>query len=163
MPVIAFAKLSVVSVLRKCALNQKDRLLLYMFEWFLAAWVIASEFVRAFPCAFPAPWDYVHLSCMDSKLLAYIFKTTLTLEQQAWVLCFELVNILTEFMLIIIPALNISRMPTTWEKKLVAISFFSARILYVVGTRVEIPANNLLVSYLPRLLELCTGSGAYFQ
>jgi hypothetical protein len=112
----------------------------------------------------------VYLSCAvglrpsvlygQSKLLAYIFKTTLTLEQQAWVLCFELVNILTEFMLIIIPALNISRMPTTWEKKLVAISFFSARILYVVGTRVEIPANNLLVSYLPRLLELCTGSGA---
>jgi len=79
MPVLGFAKLSVVSLLRKFALAKRDRLLLYLFEWFLAGWAISSVFVFAFECGLPEPWNYLTGKCIDRvrPLAEYRRKSTL--------------------------------------------------------------------------------------
>ena len=65
MAVYGFAKLSVVSLLRRFTLGKRDRLLLYCFEWFLAFWTICAEAVWCFECHLPRPWDYLHESCIN--------------------------------------------------------------------------------------------------
>ena len=69
-------------------------------------------------------------------------------KKQAWVVYFELINILTDLALIILPTLNISRIQTSWDKKLMAIAFFSARIVYVLQTTSgKKTANNRSASF----------------
>jgi hypothetical protein len=132
MPAIAAAKLSVVSVLRKCALNKKDRLLLYLFEWVLAAWITASEIVKICGCSLAVPWLHLNVPCINrvGHLQSYAPSHTDS-RQSAWVIFFMSFNCGTELWLITIPTLNILRLPTTWDKKLLAICLFGSRIVYV--------------------------------
>lgn len=81
---------------------------------FTCLWMLSCFFVIGFQCNLPHPWHFIDGHCIDITGF--------------WTYA-NIVNILTDLGLVILPLLILSNLQVTRKRKIIIISCFSARVL----------------------------------
>jgi len=90
---------------------------------FTCLWMVSCFFAIGFQCQLPNPWQFVEGNCIDiTGFWTYSY----------------LINILTDLALVAIPWLILSKLQVKVGRKIIIIGCFSARLLVVVVTIVQI-------------------------
>ncbi|KAL2037448.1 hypothetical protein N7G274_009728 [Stereocaulon virgatum] len=116
---LCFAKLSVPASLLTISPVKTHRQAIFILGTFVIAWTIISEFLLAFKCGIPQPWNYMTRACLDRQSLAL------------WIGIF---NILTDTGLIILPISIIAPLRMPVNKRLTIGALFSARVTVIAAT-----------------------------
>jgi len=122
--VLALAKISVLQLLRRLAVIKLHQRIANGTMVVVMAWTIPSWFALAFRCGIPNPWDSKSGHCMD------IF---------AFWAAIAPVDILTEIVIVSLPALMMRPAQVAISKKMVVIVAFIFRIFVIIPTIVRLP------------------------
>ncbi|KAH7359538.1 hypothetical protein BKA66DRAFT_500717 [Pyrenochaeta sp. MPI-SDFR-AT-0127] len=121
---LAFAKLSIISLLMILTAANLHRNLGLGLTGFIALWGIVSAFVTAFQCGTVEPWRFFkpNSNCLD---LASFWRGM------------GVINILTDLALILFPVHVIVTLQMSLSKKITILTFFGARFLDIIATAVQ--------------------------
>ncbi|KAF2726798.1 hypothetical protein EJ04DRAFT_452641 [Polyplosphaeria fusca] len=121
---LAFAKLSIISLMLMLTASPMHRKLGVAFTAFIAVWGVASEFAAAFQCGANKPWDSgPERNCFDLP---------------AFWRGMGVINMMTDLALVLFPVHIIVRLNMRTAKKLPILVFFGARFLDIIATGVQI-------------------------
>ncbi|KAL6710958.1 hypothetical protein ACN47E_006833 [Coniothyrium glycines] len=121
---LAFAKLSIISLLMILTASNLHRNLGIGLTGFIALWGIVSEFVTAFQCGAKEPWRFIGIEgqCIDTTSF--------------W-RGMGVINMLTDLALIMFPVHVIITLQMTMGKKVTILVFFGTRSLDIVASAVQ--------------------------
>lgn len=101
---------------------------------FIVFWGLASELAAAFQCSTPNVWKVEGNTCFDIvrnlTLIISRLELTILLKITFWE-CFAILNIFTDLVIIIWPAIVIGKVRTDWHRRIIIIVCFACRFLYV--------------------------------
>jgi hypothetical protein len=87
-------------------------------EAVVGVWGITALLVNFFQCQPPTPWLYGdNDKCINLKAFWTYYSTA---------------NVITDIIIVIIMAENVVKIQTSWSKKILVMSVFGSRILYVL-------------------------------
>lgn len=113
---LLFCKLSGTMSLRIMA-QKNQKWLIIICEAIVSIWGVTALLVNFFQCAPPQPWLYANNDkCIDLKAFWTYYSTA---------------NIVTDLVIVVIMAENVIKIQTSWSKKILVMSVFGSRILYV--------------------------------
>ncbi|KAL1623427.1 hypothetical protein SLS54_004416 [Diplodia seriata] len=116
--VIATAKISMTIFFRRLAVKKIHHRITWALAVIIALWALSSEFVVAFQCPMPHPWDptaYPAGSCLPEKIWLYV----------------TVVDCLTEALIMALPFWIIWNVRIPRRKKWLIQTLFAFRIVYV--------------------------------
>ncbi|CAO2652760.1 Nn.00g021710.m01.CDS01 [Neocucurbitaria sp. VM-36] len=121
---LAFAKLSIISLLMILTASDLHRNLGIGLTGFIALWGIASEFVTAFQCGTVEPWRFLgpEVQCLD---LTSFWRGM------------GVINMLTDLALILFPVHVIVTLQMSMGKKITILTFFGARSIDIIASAVQ--------------------------
>lgn len=113
---LLFCKLSGTMSLRIMA-PKNQKWIIIICEAIVGVWGVTALFVNFFQCKPPAPWMYDdNDNCINFTAFWTYYSTA---------------NIITDFIIVIIMVENVVKIQTSWSKKILVMSVFGSRILYV--------------------------------
>ncbi|KAF1946912.1 hypothetical protein EJ02DRAFT_418256 [Clathrospora elynae] len=121
---LAFAKLSIISLLMILTASKFHRNLGIALTCFIGLWGVVSEFVSAFQCGTVEPWRYIGVEGRCFNMASF------------W-RGMGVINILTDLTLILFPVHVIVTLQMSMSKKITILTFFGARSLDIVATSVQ--------------------------
>ncbi|KAF2475868.1 uncharacterized protein BDR25DRAFT_212428 [Lindgomyces ingoldianus] len=135
---LAFAKLSIISLLMILIASELHRRLGIFLSTFIAVWGIVSEFATAFQCGTHEPWRSFlgERNCFNTPAF---WRAT------------GAINMLTDLALIMFPVHVIVTLQMSAGKKLTILVFFSARSLDIIATGVQLAYTHAFSSPNPTL------------
>ncbi|KAL1965585.1 hypothetical protein VTN77DRAFT_5669 [Rasamsonia byssochlamydoides] len=124
---LCLSKLSASLFVRGLTPDSLDQNIAWVLGIVITVWGFVSEFVVAFQCRLPRPWDYIDNTCVN---------------RTAWWNFFGVVNILTEAALVVQPVLIILPLRTSLTKKIGIIACFAGRIVVMVAIILQLVYLN---------------------
>ncbi|KAF4542992.1 uncharacterized protein LTHEOB_7246 [Lasiodiplodia theobromae] len=119
--VIATAKISMTVFFRRLAVKKIHHRVIWALAIIIALWAISSEFIVAFQCPMPHPWDptaYPAGSCLPEKIWLYV----------------TVVDCLTEAMIMALPFWIIYNVRIPRRKKWLIQTLFAFRIVVIAAS-----------------------------
>jgi len=110
-------KLSCTAGLRMIS-RESQKWIVLGFEAIVGGWGASALIVNLFQCELPTPWIYTD----DRKCI----------DRTAFWTCYSIINITTDIGIIILFCENVLKIQIPWSKKILAMSVFGSRILYVL-------------------------------
>ncbi|RDL32063.1 uncharacterized protein BP5553_09465 [Venustampulla echinocandica] len=117
---LVLTKLSIISFIQNLTPNTLEITVGHCMGVFLVFWGLASEFAAAFQCSVPNVWKQEGNKCFSIILF--------------WE-CFFILNIFTDLVLIIWPAIVIGKVRTGWHRRIIIIICFACRF-FVIGASI---------------------------
>ncbi|MCJ1328882.1 hypothetical protein MMC10_005559 [Thelotrema lepadinum] len=115
-PSLLFSKLPTLVILNVVSPKQRFRKLLLISALVIMAWAGSSELVSAFQCQPLRTWDFVNGRCMN-RVAFYMY--------------FEVMNGLTDLILVLLPIILVANINTSIYRRLHVISVFCIRLMGV--------------------------------
>ncbi|KAI9732959.1 MAG: hypothetical protein M1818_007392 [Claussenomyces sp. TS43310] len=113
-----FAKTAVLALLIQLTPDESHRRISIGLAIFIAFWAITAVFAASFQCHLPHSWQFIGNRCFN--LTAF------------WNY-FEILNIITDFVLIVLPAFVMWRVQINWRRKAAVASCFASRALVITA------------------------------
>lgn len=115
--IITLIKISVCFYLTGLTPIRTQKTIVFSTGCFILLWGFSSIIVLGFQCHLPHTWDTLQGKCINIKAFwTYV----------------DVMNIVTDLPLIILPAMIISRLQADTSRKAVVISCFASRVLYAI-------------------------------
>ena len=115
-PSLLFSKLPTLVILNVVSPKQRFRKLLFISALVIMAWAGSSELVSAFQCQPVQTWDSINGRCLN---------------RVAFDMYFEVMNGLTDLVLVLLPVLLVANINTSISRRLHVISVFCIRLMGV--------------------------------
>ncbi|MCJ1241865.1 hypothetical protein MMC14_009871, partial [Varicellaria rhodocarpa] len=122
-----------LAFLRIITPRRRDHRLIYGLVSIVLIWAVSGEFAVAFQCRLPEAWNYQTETCDNRKAFGTYF---------------EVLNIIIDAGLILVPGLIISGLRVTLQKKVSVLMFFSFRFLAITASIIKLVFWNLVADKL---------------
>jgi hypothetical protein len=129
---VLLARLSLLSLITKLTPNRRHQFVSFALSGLIIVWSIISVFVAAFECRLPNSWDYTREKCINrvgwkNASMCSICSPSIKI---AWWIVSDIVNILAETVLIMMPVYIICIVQWSVSKKILFSIPFIVRIWY---------------------------------
>jgi hypothetical protein len=98
--------------------RESQRWIVFGCEAVVGGWGVTALIINLFQCELPTPWIYTN----DKKCI----------DRTAFWTYYSIANITTDIAIIILICESVLKIQTSWSKKLLVMSIFGSRILYVL-------------------------------
>jgi hypothetical protein len=103
--------------------RESQRWIVFGCEAVVCGWGVTAFVINLFQCELPTPWIYTN----DKKCI----------DRTAFWTYYSIANITTDIAIIILICESVLKIQTSWSKKLLVMSIFGSRILYVLLPRLR--------------------------
>ncbi|KAI1204757.1 uncharacterized protein F4807DRAFT_446104 [Annulohypoxylon truncatum] len=128
----AMSKLSLVFYIRVLSPINLHRASCWVLMGATLLWMLTSVILLLFQCSSPTFWDFITNWCINRLAIWYYI---------------NVVNILIDICLIVLPVTVVWKLQTQFKRKLVVISCFTTRILTIAATSWQIHGSQKLNDY----------------